>query len=663
MQWMQGVAQGVAMKGSGWALASMLAMTAAQAEPVRAQAEPSAPQPAQSVQQMFDAATQAVRDGDHAAAAALLATLEQRVKNPRSLAIVRLRRGMAMGELRRWKEARPLLEQAIAALPVDDKSLDVDRGQALRALGRLESYDLDYEAAQDYYERALAIATDPADRVASLLGKAQVGIFLNASQALADADEAAALFENRLASDKAGAGYAASIRGQALLNLGRFAEAEKAFARAVAAEGGLSRKVNYDDLVARSNASIAAMLAGHRDKAREYLLYTGAGRMEKQDFTYGADMALPICREDGINPDDMAIVEFGIADDGSVSYARPIYGSRPGAMAVIFARAVRNWSWRAEDVAQIPWLFRLVTRLELRCSTSEGGPSLANGARAAFRDWIEERGVTPFDPEAGSEAQRRAMLASELDRRRADPKNPPLAQALLLSDLLENPLVTGQTAETYKLALRSLLASSDAPPQVRLWADWLARKNSSDDLNATAYAADPAAHALALLLNYDRPTSRSRRRDPAILDRIIDDPRLPKDHPLHVAALIRRASVRVAAKDFAGARADYQATGLTEQQCSIVDAQPALRSAPVSSKEYPTDMVRLGIEGWTRVQHDVSPSGEVLNERVIAAYPPIVFSTNGANIMARAKFEQSYRPAGAMGCSGSVGNITFRMPG
>jgi len=164
------------------------------------------------------------------------------------------------------------------------------------------------------------------------------------------------------------------------------------------------------------------------------------------------------------------------------------------------------------------------------------------------------------------------------------------------------------------------------------------------------------------LLNYDRPQSRRRRRDPAILDGIIADSRLAQDDPLRVAALMRRASVRAAAKDFAGARADYQATGLTEQQCSIVDAQSMLRGVNVSSNDYPTDMVRLGIEGWTRVQHDVSADGKVLNARVIAAYPPIVFSPNGVALMSRAKYEQTYRPDGALGCGGSVGTIHFVNP-
>ena len=37
-------------------------------------------------------------------------------------------------------------------------------------------------------------------------------------------------------------------------------------------------------------------------------------------------------------------------------------------------------------------------------------------------------------------------------------------------------------------------------------------------------------------------------------------------------------------------------------------------------------------------------------------------SPNGVALMSRAKFEQTYRPDGAMGCGGSVGTIRFVNP-
>ena len=635
--------------------------------PAFAVAQDAAPvaQPAMSVQQTFDAASAATLAGDNAKALALLEALEQRVKSPRSVAIVRLRKGMALGKLSRWREARPLLEQAVAALPADDESLRLDRIQGLIALGQVELGDLDYQAAHDYYAQALAAAVEPADRVSALMGKAQAGIFLDPTKALADAEEAERLAASDLKADKALLGYAAGMRGRALLNLGRFAEAEAAFAKNVRAEGGLTLKVNYDDLVARSDAAIAAMLAGKRDKGREYLVYTGAGRMEKQDFTFAADMRPPQCGEEGIRPDDVAVIEFGILDNGAVAYARPVYGSRPGGMALSFARAVREWSWRPEDVTKIPALFRMVTRLELRCSAAQGGPGLEQGASKAFRDWIEGAGVTRFEATGDSEAVRREALAQELARLRAAPGTPPLARAAVLADLLANPLVTGRTGEEYVADLKAISTAAGAPPAARLWIDVLElRMERKRSLPEAPYAADAPTYALARLINYDRAgMQRGRRGDRAALDAIITDSRLAKDDPMRVAALVRRASARVADKDLAAARADYLETGLDAQQCSIVDAKPALRSTGVGSDDYPEDLVRVGIEGWTRVEHDVAADGRTTNIRVVAAYPPMAFSTNASKIVGHARYQQSYRPDGALGCSGSNFSISFKMPG
>lgn len=635
--------------------------------PMVAAAQEAAPvaQPAMSVQQTFDAASAAMLAGDNAKALALLEALEQRVKNARSLAIVRLRKGMALGKLSRWHEARPLLEQAVAALPADDESLRLDRIQGLIALGQLELGDLDYQAAHDYYAQALVAAQEPDDRISALLGTAQAGIFLDPAKALADAEEAERLAGAAPRPDKGLVGYAAGMRGRALLNLGRFAEAEAAFAKNVRAEGGLTLKVNFDDLVARSDAAIAAMLAGKRDKGREYLVYTGAGRMEKQDFTFAADMRPPQCGEEGIRPEDVAVVEFGIGENGAVSYARPVYGSRRGGMALAFAQAVREWSWRPEDVAKIPALFRMVTRLELRCSTAQGGPNLAEGARKAFRDWIEATGVERFEATGDSEAIRREALMQQLARLRAAPDTPPLARAAVLAELLANPLVTGRTAEEYVADLKAIVTAAGAPLMARLWVDVLETgTNWKRALPEASYVADAPTYALARLINYDRAGLKAGRRgDRAVLDAIIADSRLAKDDPVRVAALVRRASARVADKDLAAARADYLETGLDAQQCSIVDAKPALRSTGVSSADYPEDLVRVGIEGWSRVEHDIAADGRTTNVRVVAAYPPMAFSTNASKIVGHIRYEQSYRPDGALGCSGSNANINFKMPG
>ena len=619
--------------------------------------------PLQTAQQYFDAATQAASAGDNAKAYELLDTVEKRLSNPRSKAIVQLRKGMALVEMARWQEARALLDGALAVLPEDDHSLDGDRASALRSLGRMALGNIDYEAALTFYVRAFNASSTPADQISALIGQAQAGVFLDPAVALERGQQAEALLSKLPATDKKASGYVAAVQGRALLNLGRFAEAETAFARTVRAEGGLSLKVGYDDLVARSDASIAAMLAGHRDSARNYLVYTGAGRIEEQDFTAGADMTLPACGEDGVTPDDVAVIEFGIKDDGSVDYARPVYGSRPGGMALVFARAVSNWAWQAEDVSKIPALFRMVTRLELRCSTSEGGASLVGGLRAAFRQWVEQGNNDIVDDGRPTENRRVADLQSRLAALNGQSTSAISARAWILAELLASPFVAGDNRVAYVKSLTDLIATQNLPPLARLYADVLMTGGFGKAVIAEQpYIADPRAHASWRLISYDMLQPSKKRLNQALLNDIIADTALPADDPLRVAALTRRAAAKVAARDMAGAQSDFLATGLTEQQCSIVDAQPNLQGNPSSSSDYPMDMVRVGVEGWTKIQFDVNAAGQTLNRRAVITYPPMVFSNNGLKIVSRARFEQSYRPSGGLGCGGNNMKITFRVP-
>jgi hypothetical protein len=71
-------------------------------------------------------------------------------------------------------------------------------------------------------------------------------------------------------------------------------------------------------------------------------------------------------------------------------------------------------------------------------------------------------------------------------------------------------------------------------------------------------------------------------------------------------------------------------------------------------------MVSVGVEGWTRVQFDIAADGTTRNQRAVITYPPMIFGTNGTKIVTRAKYEQSYRPDGGLGCGGNMQGVTFR---
>ena len=216
-----------------------------------------------------------------------------------------------------------------------------------------------------------------------------------------------------------------------------------------------------------------------------------------------------------------------------------------------------------------------------------------------------------------------------------------------------------------------MVRTADAPPLAQLLVDRLVhdaaehvdiriRADSPYALRAADYQADADARATFALLAYDDLRPREKAGSQALLNAVIDDGALPANDPLRVAALVRRASLQATGGNLEAARADYAATGLSAQQCSIVDAKPSLRSAPVSSADYPTDMVSVGVEGWTRVQFDIAADGTTRNQRAVITYPPMIFGTNGTKIVTRAKYEQSYRPDGGLGCGGNMQGVTFR---
>jgi tetratricopeptide (TPR) repeat protein len=633
---------------------------------LQAQNPPTAAPP--TVQQLFEKATQAEAADDTAAALAALDALESRVgKNARSLAIVRVRKGMALARTGRSDEARDYLARGLAGLPADDPSLREDRMVGADKAADLALTDLDYSAAAHFYEMLRKEASQPGERLRALMGLAQANMFIDPAAALGNVVEAERINAAGPALPKDQLALIAQVKGRALLNLGRFAEAETVLAQAVKGQGGLSLKVDYNDLAMRSDASIAALLAGHQDKAREYLVYTGAGRLPEQDFTSGADMPLPPCGVDGVEPQDRAVVAFGIGDDGTVVYAQPVYGSKPGALAVNFAQAVREWTWKAQDVQKIPPLFRLSTRLELRCSTEGEGPSIGRPAVAALNEWLSDIGAGVIDGRGVALAQ----LIGRYDEMWAQAPDAPglLAQGLII---LSNPALTG--SEWARFApLVSAQADRRAPPplarlaiEASIWtAEQRARRSNRSKgvqypLVEARYASDPEARNIYRLLRYDALKSGEKKREAALLDQVIDDPAVEKDSPLKAGALVRRANLRASTGDMAGAQADFQRTGLNDAQCSLVDAKPALQSASTSSADYPTDMFAVGIEGWTRIQFDIGADGRTLNQRAVISYPPMAFDRNGEKILARARYEQSFRPGGHLGCGGNQATIHFK---
>jgi len=646
--------------------ATVLAMV-----PMLALADTTPPPP--TIQQAFDAATVLQDSGKYVDALAAWEKLEPRVVNkPRSLAIVRLRKGLALYRLDRRDEAVIATRAALDVLPATEPALRDDRIQGYNVLAKVAEASLDYATAADNYRRAEALAITPIEHLGALRGIVETETFFDSDAAVADLARVQPWLADKSVDDVSRAALK-RVESQLLLNRGDFAGARIAAGEAVKLLGGLTSRTDLNDVAARSNYAIAAMMLGDRDDARKYMAYTGAGRVQDGSFNPAVQMTPPDCGGDSdLRPDDTAVVEFSIADDGAVSYAAPVYSSRGGKVALPFARAVRNWSWTPEQVKVLPAFFRNSARVELRCSTEFPKPSLLDYLDKRLSKWLDERGIdTPLKRD-GADA---ALLAEER-KELTDFEKAKGADALALVPVLHvlsrNSVL--QIEEAAGLAQReaAILTANKAPAMARLSADlkgWRSKNSDSwggrryfRSLEAAAasgpYAENPETRAVLRLMMSDVSRGFDKERSLALLDQVVTDAALPAENGFKVGALIRKASILTQRGDVAAAKTAFAQTGTTADQCSLIDSSP--RRLGVGGT-FPDEAKMWGFEGWVSVQFDVGADGRTVNQRAVISYPPFIFTKAGDDTVKSARYEKTFRPDGGIGCGGVTKRVRFTM--
>lgn len=629
--------------------------------------------PATTVQQDFDAAAALDAKGDKPAAFAAWEKLEARTKpGSRSRGVVLIRKSAALFKLDRSDDAVTAARAGLALLPATDSTLAEDRWRAYYNLGTIAQNALDYAGASDAYASAETAAPDPSFKAASLLALAETKTFTDPAAADAALARVDALVKS-VSTDAKLKALIARRHAILLLNRGAFEPARVYAVEAVKQMGGLTSKTDISDVSARSDAAIASLLAGKPDDARRYMAMTGAGRLTKGEFDPAVQMDVPPCGgEADLRPADMAVVEFTVGDDGSVSAVSPIYAAGGGAVALEFARAVRDWSWTPEQVKAFPAFFRYNVRIEMRCSTAFERPSITGFLDGDMRAWLESKGLSLPTEERGADAvdvvRQRAALAA------AEARSGPNALAALppLYQLAGNAVVGREESNVLARRALAIAVAQDAPATARLPLDIIVRVTDSADswrngvyaravtplLSMPVYANDPKARAAILLMIAERTRSRTQRT--TMLQSVADDKQLVSNDPLRVGALIRLASLQQEAGDTAAARATFDRSGLAANQCAILDAPPHFLSA---GGTFPSEAMAWGFEGWTKPQFDVGAEGRVLNQRAVLSYPPFVFTRAGVQTVAGARWSKTFRPDGGVGCGGLSQNVRFRMPG
>lgn len=620
-----------------------------------------------TAQAEFEAATALDAKNDSAGALAIWERLEVRPKlSKRTRAVVRARKGRALFALGRTDEAIVVARAGLADMPATDPTLVEDRFQTHLALGFMSETAIDYAGAADEFAKAEALAATPVDKLSALHGLAATQTFVDpagASRALDRADR----IMTGMTVDPVTAASFARRRGLVLLNQGDFAGARAHSTRAVKLLGGLTLRSDSNDVSARNDAALAYLLGGDPDKTREYLAYTGAGRMPTGEFDPGTQMTVPDCgAEGGLKPADMAVIEFTVGNDGQVLMATPIYAAGGPGVALAFAREARGWSWSPEQVAAMPKFLRYRARVEMRCSTGFERPSVGDLLQTDLHGWIAAKGTPTLDfqgSDAANAPRQRAALAASA------PDSP--ATIAALAALIANSAIPREEQHAYALRALALARAQGTPPTATLQLHLAERVTSLAEnwrprgyrrvveplLSDPTYAADPRARAALRLLLAD---AEKGARAKAMLALVGDDKALPANDPLRVGALVRLASLEHAAGDAAAARAAFEKSGLAASQCAIVDKSPKMLRV---GGTFPMEAQRWGFEGWTQTQFDIGADGRVVNECTILAYPPFVFSKAGAQTIAGARFDKSFRPDGGLGCGAQKTRVRFQLPG
>ncbi len=626
-----------------------------------------AQQPARTIQQDFEAAGELDAGADKNAALAAWEALERRVgANPRSRAIVLVRKSAALMALDRRDEAVAAARQGLAGLPAKDATLREDRFRAYLNLAGVAHIGLDYASAADAYRLAEQQAETPGEKLSALRGLIQTATFTDPAAATAASARADALLAGNAVDNTLKADFA-SLRAILALNRGDLPRATAESMAAVKLLGGLTPQTDTRDVAARSNAAIALLLSGNTAEARRYMAMSGAGRVTTGNFDFGAAMTPPDCGgEANLKPADMAVLQISIGDDGSVLIASPIYAAGGPEVALAFARAARQWSWTTDQVKAIPPFLRFNARVELRCNMAFERPSVADGLMADLVAWSTARGAPiadePDNPALALPGQRAALETAAPD-----------AALPALVALIRSPVVPRE--EKVVLAQRALrlAQAAKAPPTGQLALDLAARTNGSADmwgrgvfdravsplLAQAPYAADPQSRAALRLLLADADRGGASRASSALLTQVADDAALPANDPLKVGALIRLASIAQQRGDEAAAKAAFARSGLAANQCALVDDPPKLVR---SGGTFPTEALSWGFEGWTRTQFDVAADGSVQGSRAIVSYPPFIFTKAGVATIAGARYAKSFRPDGGLACGANTLNVRFQLP-
>lgn len=645
-----------------------------------------------SIQQDYEAAQAALDAKDITGARARFEALLKRMppaSKSRSMGVVKSRLGAALVLDGEQEAAIPLLTESMAIFPKDTPEDRAERAEALadraranEAIGAFAAAAADYRSALDTLKPEAGSGAD----VMLSMGLARSLLWTDRTAARRELDRLIALPGDSWGKNKAILATTFALRGRADLIDGRPADAQPHFRDAMRAAGGSrSQTIDLTDVRVRADAAIAAYLMGNKMLHQELVAYSGGGSAVTRGMSSAASAELPACgASTGLSPDDVAVVEFGIDADGRVRSALPVYvkrsdGGDPAPVAAQFVQAVRNWYWRSGAMADMEPFWRQSFRMEMRCSMARPASNLTWASMTElFSQEIARLGVEAGPSMPANDAAALPLLRAELQRQIT--ANGPLSVqlALPLYKLAGNEAATIEERTGWVNRAVTILEAHGAKPEALalvklLQISLVSRKEknphkTSRDLLAPLLAAEETARPGTRMTQFLRleqaETLQALDQDTEaqlLLNAIVESPleRLPRADPIRTSALLRLSNIAAARKDLATAATALAATGLTPEQCALVDVRPNRQNASVSASIFPQEASRWGSGGLARVEYDIGTDGKPVNARTIMAAPPFVFGKPAEVGAGQLRYQPVFRPGNAIGCSAMMQNFRF----
>jgi tetratricopeptide (TPR) repeat protein len=654
------------------------------------------PLSAQTVQQDYEAAQQALDAKDIAAARARFEALLKRLppnSKGRSMGVVKARLGATLVMDGEQEAAIPLLTEAMAIFGKDTPA-DVseraealtDRARAHEALGQFTLAAADYHAAHDL------LKPEPGSNANILLqsGLGRSLVWTNPDEARRVLDGLIALPDETWGKDKRGIALIHSLRGRVELNDDKPLAAMRFFREALSlAGGGTTVKADLTDVRVRADAAIAAYLLGRKDDHQKFVAFSGGGSLVTQGLSSAQAIALPSCGgASGLSPDDVAVVEFAIHPDGRVRTVQPIFvkradGKRPNGDGsgpeTQFVQALRDWYWKPGGLEKVNPFWRQALRVEVRC-TNTRMPSRLESRSVAVD--VQERllplGIRPMPDMTDSDAARLPLEKAELEARLKTDGPESVQLVAPLRRLAYNNAAATDARIGWMQRAMALLQQANADPGVLAYMrDGLLQLQTleeRDGLRLYRVALAPLLAEESAARPYARTTQMLRLNQAAalqetgapaeaqaVLEAVIGTPeaQLGRVDPIRTSALLRLSNIAAARNDTAAAAKALAATGLTPEQCALVDVRPKMENRKVASSIFPEDARRWGSGGMTTVEYDIGTDGTPVNARTVMAAPPFVFGEATQKGAMALRYQPVFRPGNAVGCTGETQNFRF----